>query len=97
MSTQAVNACIFFLIYKKRFTIQAVRATVQNEWNVVAIKAHIYIRVYHMHAFEIALCATSEPCIEESDTTFCNIGAQPEHYLMNREKKNNASHTQLQV
>lgn len=45
-----------------------------------------------MHAFEIALCATSQPCIEESDTTFRNIGAQPEHYLVNRAKKMHRTH-----
>lgn len=33
-------AFFFLLIYKKSFTIQAVRATVQNEWNVAATKAH---------------------------------------------------------
>lgn len=53
---------------------------------------HTHIRVYHMHAFEIAICATTEPCIEKSDTTFRNIGAQPEHYLMNKEKIMHRAH-----
>lgn len=70
MSTQAVNACIFFLIYKKSFTIQAVRATVQNEWNVAATKAHTYqfttcmlLKLPHVPPRNHALKSQTQPSV----------------------------------
>lgn len=98
MFTQAANACFFFLIYKKKVSQFKPYVQLYKTSGMSWPQRHTYIRVYHMHAFEIALRATLKPCIEKSDTTFRNIGAQPEHYLTNRKKqkkKNNASHTQL--
>lgn len=59
MLTEAVDTFIYLFTEKKKSQIRAACATVQNEWNVVAIKDAHTLEFAMMHASEIAARATS--------------------------------------